>query len=298
MTSGPIITARLDQTKGQICAWTVALFLALILFHQPVAAKSTNALWRPLPWHLVDYFHRLPPTGPFQSLEITTQLEGDADRGANLYISPLWGQINETGFYFGFLSDLYDPRQRKSVGKGLIFSRWGKSTKGDTSVTGPGWAYIGEKETSGEGDFASIRLPYPWGPGLYSFNLHQRKPSGAASDHAWFELTVLEHRTKQKTQFGALKFYGERFTLSSKVISFIEIYADRKKGKYIFPSELPNINILFGLPLVNKRYSAVSSRPVYGKDIPRLTLSTTENAVMKFHLGQIPVPQTPSKAVQ
>lgn len=304
MTIRKFRIAPLSVKIGHVVACLLALVVVTNLLPQSAAAKTTNSQWRALPWHLVDYFHRLPPTGSFQSIEITTRLDGDVDKGSNLYISPLWGQINKTGFYFGFLSDVYNQRKRISVGKGLIFSRWGKSSKADTRVTDTGWAFVGEKATSGEGDFASIRMPYSWGSGLYSFYLRKAKQSDQSvseeisQNHMWLELSVLEHRSKQLTKLGALKFYGEKFTLSTRLVSFIEIYADRKKGKNVFPTELPRIDVLFGLPLVNNRYSAVSGRAVYGKNVPKLTLSTIEDSLMKFSLGKIPVPASPARAGQ
>jgi len=255
-------------------------------------AKEPVKAWKSLPWHLIDYYHRFPDTGTFRAIEIDLTLKGKVPKETYLYVSPLWGRFGDKGFYFGFLSDMYDPKRKKNIGKGIIFSRWGLGSKADARTPKGARSFVGEKATSGEGDFVSIRKPYRWNEGRYTFLMRARRPD-AAGRGTWIDLLVLEHKSGRWIDAGGLRFHGKELSLRSRLVSFVEIFAKRGRGRRAFPKVLPEITVSVSPPLVNGTYEPISNRIRFSRRIPRLI--ETEDDGLDFHmkLGRIPVPATP-----
>lgn len=268
----------------------LALFACLPI---GVAADVSAPKWRALPWHLVDVYHRYPDTGTFRSVEVDMELSGQVPGGSFLYLSPLWGKFGDTGFYFGFVSDLYSRQQKRIVGKGMIFSRWGAGTLDDARLPTTSWGFIGEKETSGEGDFVSVRQPFSWSEGRYTFVMRKRRPtpSGGAS---WLDLLIFEHQTGKWFDGGGLRFRNPSLKLKPTLVNFVEVFAPWGKGRWAFPTSLPNLTVTMGPPLINGIYEPVSSRRKRNPSVPPLVELSDVGGELRVRLGTLPVPVAPN----
>jgi hypothetical protein len=250
----------------------LAAVAAAVAFPQPVPAADASAgpdAWRKLPWHLVDIHHRMPPLGRVDSIEITLDIEGDIRPADHVYIGAAWGKLNGKGVYFGLLSNLFDPRKKTTVGHGVIFSRWGKAVAGDIRAAPGSIPVVGEAATSGEGDFASVRQPFAWGPGRYTFAVRSR-PAARGETGSWMDLLVFEHAAQQWRDIGGLRFPDETLKLGKLLVSFVEIYRDRRKGVRDFPEALPDAAVTLDVPVVNRRYEPVTTKAVFTKTVPRI----------------------------
>jgi len=241
--------------------------LFVFLFSVQAGAEQSAGSWRPLPWHLVDYNYTLPDTGPFNTLEMDMEIKGNAKKGMFLYLSPLWGRLDQTGFYFGLQTDIFD--KGRSLGKGLIFSRWGKGRHSDGRAGPDGWSFIGEKATSGEGDFVSIRTSYGWKPGRYTFLLKTRKAGVEDSNGIWVDLLIHEQATGKWIDGGGLRFPGSRPHLRKRVVSFVEIYHANKRPLLDVPPNLNGLSIFFSPPRVNSSHRPTRSRASFYPKVPR-----------------------------
>lgn len=249
--------------------------------------KSTE--YRALPWHLVDQYYRMPEGQTFQVLEIDMTLQGDMSIDPSMYFSPLWGKIDGSGFYFGFLSQIFDERIKKGVGKGAIFSRWGLGRQEDIRIPKDGWSYIGNKATSGEGDFLSVRIPFDWTAGRYSFVLKTRGLPTAVGG-AWVDLMVYENNTGKWIDMGGLRFKSGAMKLGKSLASFIEVYAPRGGGRHAYPKSLPSIDVTFSKPRLNHHIDPTRTRYLTPKDVPVLFKTDVQGDTVTFKLGYVPVP--------
>ncbi|MDR2981359.1 MAG: hypothetical protein LBV12_03830, partial [Puniceicoccales bacterium] len=135
-----------------------------------------------LPWHMVNLWWNFEKeTADFQSFSIDFSINQTVDSSKlNLYIAPIgYGKFNEVGFYGGIQTNSggwpaakIDEKWRHDIGKGAIFSRWGK---GAMSLDNARAAIDGVYESAGyEGDFVSVRRPFPWTAGKYTYSLFRQ----------------------------------------------------------------------------------------------------------------------------
>lgn len=225
----------------------LCLLTALALWAGPAGAQE----WKRLPWHLADYFFRLPEIADFRTLSIEVDIQGRIEPGHYVYVAPLNGKIGGDMFYFGLQTDLYNGPARKMVGKGLIFSRWGVAEAGDGRPGPGGWSEAMTHSQSGEGDFASVRLPYAWQPGRYTFRLESR--SAAPLPGQWVDLSVTDHQRARRIEVGALRFPAAppaRF--DPQPAGFVEIYG-KPPADPARPGQIvaPDISVRLGPPLIN-----------------------------------------------
>ena len=286
-TPAAAYAARLRTVVGAV------LFLAAAVLPQWTLAEAPPKAWKPLPWHLIDYYHRFPDTGTFRAIEIDLTLKGQVPKETYLYVSPLWGRFGNKGFYFGFLSDMYDPKAKTNIGRGIIFSRWGLGSHEDARPTRDAQSFIGKKATSGEGDFVSIRKPFHWTEGRYTFLMRARHPD-RSSTGTWVDLLILEHASGKWIDAGGLRFRKQELRLRNQLASFVEIFAKRGRSRRHFPKSLPNLTVSLSPPLVNGTYEPISNRVRFGKKVPRLV--EVEDDGLDFHikLGGLPVPRAPA----
>lgn len=268
----------------------IAVASAFLIALSSVSADTDQPkTYRSLPWHLVDQYHRMPDGQTFQVLEIDMTLKGDTNIDLSMYFSPLWGKIDGSGFYFGFLSQIFDTRIKKVVGKGAIFSRWGLGRQEDIRIPKDGWSYVGNKATSGEGDFLSVRVPFEWTSGTYSFLLKSRGLPTAVGG-AWVDLMVLEKNTGKWIDVGGLRFKGGAMTLGKSVANFIEVFAPRGGGRHAYPKQLPFIDVTFSKPRLNNHIDPLRTRYLTPKNVPVLFKTDVEGDTVTFKLGSVPVP--------
>ena len=140
------------------------LLLAATCLHLS-AAEATNVATKKLPrqpWHLADVWWSFESATPhFDSLDLDVRIDRDVPETVNLYIAPCGlGELSGIKFYGGLQSNINGWQSRTNqtrvhLGRGGIFSRWGK---GKLSVRQARGADDSHYEAAGyEGDFVSVR---------------------------------------------------------------------------------------------------------------------------------------------
>ena len=235
----------------------VALFLSPSLQAQKVTkiqqdAKNKGVTLPSSPWHLMDiWWYLQDSTRNFQRLDIDIHIDKNVPDDVNLYIAPLGlASINGIGCYGGIQTHIggwASKTSRKIVrpGKGGIFSRW--STKSGEPI---GLDYVdllpgGLCESNGyEGEFCSVRRPYNWKAGNYTFSLVKEETIDFKNaPHTWFSLTITSHPNKSQWKIGRLLFEGKDFVFWNCHAAFVEIYGGN--------SDIPEVTVTFGYPRIN-----------------------------------------------
>lgn len=265
----------------------LALSLLQCIWLDQAHAKTQQ--YRSLPWHLVDQYHRMPEGQSFKKLEVDMTLSGQTEIDLSMYFSPLWGKIDGNGFYFGFLSKIFDTRINKVVGKGAIFSRWGLGREEDIRIPKGGWSYVGNKATSGEGDFLSVRVPFEWTPGTYTF-LMKTRAEDRSTDGIWVDLIVYQQSTGKWVDVGGLRFKYGPMKLARGLANFIEVFAPRGGGRHAYPKALPLMDVTFSKPRLNDVLDPLRTRHVVPKNVPLVFKTSVVGDTVTFKLGDVPVP--------
>lgn len=214
-------------------------------------AKNKGVTLPSLPWHLTDiWWHFQYPTQNFQRLDIDIHIDKPVPDDVNLYIAPLGlAQLNDIRCYGGLQTHIggwADKTSRKLVrgGKGGIFSRWSKNNRPiglDYVEMYPG----GFCESSGyEGEFCSVRRPYEWKAGNYTFSLVKEETIDFKNTpHTWFSLAIRSHQDKSEWKIGRLLFEGKDFVFWDRHAAFVEIYGRN--------SDIPEVTVTFSYPRIN-----------------------------------------------
>ena len=163
---------------------------------------------------------------------IWNDVEPEHDSG--LYFMLCNADFDDTGFYFGLQSNVYNPSPPSWVGKGLIFSRWGTRDLSNARTDG-------FTQSSGhEGDFIGVRRLYEWGPGDYEVRF---APDGEDPEGRWFGLWITDLEDGTTTWIGSLRFpRGSR--VGAPVYSTVEIY-----GRPIRPIDIPSLHVSMEPPI-------------------------------------------------
>ena len=93
------------------------LFIGLAFFSQLACCSEIGG---------VHYVYWYFPRERFNCLYIDVGILTEPDNADGLYFQMYQGTINGQGFYFGLQTQTYNPGYG-SMGKGLIFSRWGNT---------------------------------------------------------------------------------------------------------------------------------------------------------------------------
>jgi hypothetical protein len=202
----------------------------------------------------------------FESYSIDVTISEDVPAEINLYIAPIGlGHLSKTPFYGGIQTqaDGYtksDHRLRK-IGPGLLMSMWG-----ERSLDAIRPSVGGLCQSSGhEGDFVSVRRPYEWKPGKYTYKIvRMDKEMIEGKSHIWVGAFVYSHDKDENIFIGGLRFPGENLVLSKQVASFVEIY-----GRAIPVERIPTLDVTFDNLQVNgQSLQSPGARAIYPKDVP------------------------------
>jgi hypothetical protein len=205
------------------------------------------------PWHLADVWWTFEsPTPHFQSLDLDVTIDRDVPTNVNLYIAPCGlGDFSGVKFYGGLQSNCNGWESRTNqmrvfIGKGGIFSRWGK---GKLSVNQARGAEDSRYEAAGyEGDFVSVRRPFAWTKGAYTWSLRACDTETVnGQDYTWISCFVTAHETGASRYIGSLRFEGKDLTFWDRHAAFVEVYSTAKIPR----SEIPEVKVTFGYPRVN-----------------------------------------------
>jgi hypothetical protein len=225
------------------------------------------------PWHIANIwwnFHA--PVAGFQSLEMDVTIDRDVPSTYNLYISPCGiAKINGLQFYGGIQTNINgwvsaENRERVHPGKGIIFSRWSSDKKTPIGLdhvrtAGPDCLV----ESAGyEGEFASVRRPFQWGKGTYTWSIHKGETEQVDGKPAtWFHCRVVDHAKPDAVfDVGSLRFEGEDFTFWERHSAFVEVYSTAKIPR----SNIPKVKVTFGWPRVNGEKVALKAASAYYPD--------------------------------
>lgn len=219
-------------------------------------AKTAGVTLPHQPWHLANIWWEFEkPTEHFASLEIEVTIDRDVPDTYNLYVSPCGiAQINRQDFYGGLQSNINGwanatNQTRLHPGKGAIFSRWSSDKKtpiGLEHVRTAGADCL--VESAGyEGEFASVRRPFAWTKGTYTYQIVKGKTEIAdGQTNTWFNCRVKDAQGTLH-EVGSLRFEGDDFTFWARHSAFVEVYSTAKIPR----SGIPKVNVTFGWPRVN-----------------------------------------------
>jgi hypothetical protein len=220
------------------------------------------------PWHVANIWWEFEkPIEHFESLEVEVTVDRDVPATYNLYVSPCGiAQINGLQFYGGLQSNINGWASRTNQtrvhpGKGAIFSRWSSDKKTPIGLeqvreSGPDCLV----ESAGyEGEFASVRRPFAWTKGTYTYQIVKGATEVAnGRTNTWFTCRVKTGQGKAQ-EIGSLRFEGSDFTFWAKHSAFVEVYSTAK----IPTSGIPKVNVTFGYPRVNGEKPALRRAHAY-----------------------------------
>ncbi|MCA9015760.1 MAG: hypothetical protein KDA77_10555 [Planctomycetaceae bacterium] len=259
------------------------LFLLVVsLTTSPVAADETQ--YAPMPWHLVDLWWDLGQETLFESYSIDVTISDDVSATKNLYFAPIGlGHLSQIPFYGGIQTQVdgytRDNRQLRKIGPGFLMSMWGERSH---AAIRP--AQGGFYQSSGhEGDFVSIRRPYQWSKGTFTYKiirLDQEVVDGKPC--TWVGAFVYSHEKDETIFVGALRFKGDQLKLAPKIASFVEVYGPR-----IPVAEIPQLTVTFGNLQVNGKAAKVKSvEAIYPEGVPDYAEAKGKDRRVVIQVGQ------------
>ncbi len=260
-------------------------------------AQAVGVTLPKLPWHVVNIWWDFEkPTGHFESLAMDVTIDRDVPTNYNLYISPCGlGKINGQQFYGGLQSNINGwtnatHHTRVHPGKGAIFSRWSSDKKtpiGLDHVRVAGADCL--VESAGyEGEFASVRRPFAWTKGTYTWQIVKGKTETTGGQtNTWFHCEVKDSNGAI-FPVGSLRFEGSDFTFWEKNSAFVEVYSTAKIPR----SGIPKVNVTFGWPRLNGKPAPLKRASAYypsksGPAAPDCAIAKADGANVRIEVGPI-----------
>ncbi|WP_020471813.1 DUF3472 domain-containing protein [Zavarzinella formosa] len=236
-----------------------------------------------MPWHLIDTWWDIGAETPFESLAVEVTISDDVPSSVNLYISPIGlGHLSKTPFYGGIQtqSDGNTKKDTKlrTLGPGFLFSMWGERSLDAIRPSDGGFL-----QSSGhEGDFVSVRRPYAWKKGKYTYRLTRMDQEMIdGKPYTWVGAFVYSHEKDENVFVGALRFKGEKLVLDRKVANFVEIY-----GRLRPVADIPKVTVTFGPPVVNgKPAPNPSAEAIYPKGVPDYAEAAAKDGSLVITVG-------------
>ncbi len=258
--------------------------LIIITCLSTTSAAAEKKKFARMPWHLVDLWWDMGEDTPFESYSVDVTISDDIPSTKNLYIAPIGlGHLSKTPFYGGIQTqaDGYTKqnKQLRKIGPGFLMSMWGERSF-DAIRPSLGGFY----QSSGhEGDFVSIRRPYKWTMGTYTYKIiRMDKEIINNKPHTWVGAFVYSHEKDENIFIGALRFKGDNLILSRKIASFVEVYGQRKPV-----AEIPKLTVTFGNLQVNGKTASIKSvEAIYPKDVPDYAAAKTNAGSVVIKVGQ------------
>jgi len=267
-------------------AW--ALLVSSAVACLPASAADTPAAvdkqYRRMPWHLIDVWWDLGKNQAFESYSIDVEFSDDVSSAVNLYVSPVGlGHLSGTAFYGGIQTqcDGYTAQERRlrKLGPGLLMSMWGQRSLDAIRPSDGGFL-----QSSGhEGDFVSVRRPYQWSKGKYTYRVvRMDREEVQGKPFTWIGAFCYSHARNENIFIGALRFPGENLTLDRKIASFVEIY-----GQLRPVSDIPKLTVTFDNLRVNgKPVEKLSATAIYPKDVPDYASTAAKGQALEITVGQ------------
>lgn len=247
----------------EVLGLLVASWLSLI---SGAAAADDQPQYARMPWHLVDLWWDLGEDRPFESYSLDVTISATVPETSNLYIAPIGlAHLSDVPFYGGVQTQAdgntkADLKLRK-LGPGFLMSMWGERSLDAIRPSIGGYC-----QSSGhEGDFVSVRRPYQWQPGTYTYRVvRMDRETVDGQPKTWVGAFVYSHALDENVFIGALRFPKDDLVLSRKVASFVEVY-----GRRIPVAEIPKLTVTFANPRVNGEPVTLSKvEAIYPRDVP------------------------------
>ena len=247
------------------------------------------------PWHLVDLWWDIGKDAAFESYSIDVDISDDVPAATNLYISPVGlGHLGKIAFYGGIQTQMdgytKDNQRLRKLGPGVIFSMWGQRGLDAIRPSIGGFC-----QSSGhEGDFVSVRRPYQWSKGKYTYKIVRMDAERIdGNDQTWVGAFLFSHAKGENVFGGALRFAAADLVLNRKVASFVEIY-----GRRIPVADIPKLTVTFGNLQVNgKPVKAPSVSAYYPKNAPDYANASAADGSVVISVGK-PVANRTQRRVQ
>ncbi len=248
------------------------------------AASPVDKQYRRMPWHLIDVWWDLGKNQAFESYSIDVEFSDDVSSDVNLYVSPVGlGHLSGTAFYGGIQTqcDCYPARERRlrKLGPGLLMSMWGQRSLDAIRPSDGGFL-----QSSGhEGDFVSVRRPYQWSKGKYTYRVvRMDREEVQGKPFTWIAAFCYSHARNENIFIGALRFPGENLTLDRKIASFVEIY-----GQLRPVNDIPKLTVTFDNLRVNGTpVDKLSATAIYPKDVPDYASASPKGQALEITVGQ------------
>ena len=139
-----------------------------------------------------------------------------------------------------------------------------------------------------EGEFASVRRPFAWTKGTYTWQIVKRLTEVTnGQTNTWFTCQV--KNSKGVTfSVGSLRFEGGDFTFRNKNSAFVEVYSTSKIPR----SGIPKVNVTFGLPRLNGQPAPLKRASAYyptktGPAAPDCAVASADGANVRVEVGPI-----------
>jgi hypothetical protein len=267
---------------------SIYILAAVIMFDGPTVSGQEKLTQEPrysrMPWHLVDVWWDIGKDVPFQSYSIDVTIDDEIPPSTNLYIAPIGlGHFGKTPFYGGLQTQVdghtkKDPEVRK-LGPGFLFSMWDERSLDAIRPSLGGFC-----QSSGhEGDFVSVRRPYEWHKGTYTFKMvRMDREEIDGKPYTWVGVFVYSQEKDENVFVGAVRFKGEDLVLDRKLASFVEVY-----GRRIPVGEIPRVTVTLGNLVVNGEPVVVSSaEAVYPKGVPDYADTIAKDSQLVITIGK------------
>ncbi len=273
----------------------MGLLVVCILLRGGGSAGADEPQYVRMPWHLVDLWWDLGEKRPFQSYSLEVTIGDEIPASSRLYLAPIGlAHLNDIPFYGGIQTQAdghtKSDRRLRKLGPGLLMSMWGERRLEAIRPSVGGWC-----QSSGhEGDFVSVRRPYQWTKGTYTYRVvRMDEEVEGGRRHTWVGAFVDSHRKQETVFIGALRFPGHDLVLSRKVASFVEVY-----GPAIPVGQIPRVTVTFANPRVNGQPVAPRSiQAVYPKGVPDYAEARAADGKIVIDVGR-PVRQRSSRNVR
>jgi hypothetical protein len=256
--------------------------LTFLLPAVALAAEDTGP--KPPPWHLIDIWWDIGQDTAFESYSIDTTISDDVPQTVNLYVAPIGiAELSGTKFYGGIQTqaDGYTKRDQhlRKIGPGFLMSMWGQRSPDAIRPSAGGlWQSSGH-----EGDFVSVRRPYEWKKGKFTYRVARMdREVVEGKPYTWVGAFVYSHESDENIFVGALRFPGENLILASKLASFVEIY-----GRQIPVEQIPKLTVTFGNLRVNgQAVEKPTATAVYPKGVPDYAEAVAQDGQVVVKVGE------------
>jgi len=168
------------------------------------------------------------PLDRFTSLYIDISIINEPDNDDGLYFQMYQGAINGEGFYFGLQTQTWKPGYG-SMGKGLIFSRWGTRDLSNVRIVEGGWS----QSAGYEGDFVGVRRTYNWTTHDYRLRIALNDTDSVGD---WYGVWIFDLHQWTMDLLGSIRFPrvpSNESGIADRGITWTELYWKATPGTAI-----------------------------------------------------------------